>query len=349
MNKIIKTGICSYGMSGKLFQAPFIDAHPGFELTAIVERSKNDSRARYPNSTLYRSIDELMNDSSIELVIVNTPVQTHYDIAKQAMNAGKHIIVEKPFTVTSKEAEELVKIAKEKKVSLFVYQNRRYDGDYHAVKDVIDQKLLGELQEFEMHYDRFRNVPSGKEHKEGTIPAAGTLYDLGAHMIDQSLQLFGWPNAIFADTDIMRVGFGATDYYELLLFYNNKLRVRIKSSMLSREHVPAYILQGTKGSFFQQRSDQQEEQLLAGKVPSLQTWAPATGLPDGLLHTEINNEIVRKPLTSTPGNYMGYFDDVYKSLTQNATNPVPGEDGVKVIKIIEAAEQSAKEKRVINL
>ncbi|MBS1611016.1 MAG: Gfo/Idh/MocA family oxidoreductase [Bacteroidetes bacterium] len=349
MSKTIKTGICSYGMSGKLFHAPFIEAHPGFELTAIVERSKNDSRARYPNSKLYRSVDELINDPSIELVIVNTPVQTHYDIAKQAMNAGKHIIVEKPFTVTSKEAEELVKIAKEKKVSLFVYQNRRYDGDYHAVKNVIEQKLLGDLQEFEIHYDRFRNIPSGKAHKEGGLPASGTLYDLGAHMIDQSLQLFGWPKAIFADTDIMREGFGATDYYELLLFYPNKLRVRIKSSMLSREHVPAYILQGSKGSFFQQRSDQQEEQLLAGRAPSLQPWAPPTALPDGILHTEINNEVVRKLLTSTPGNYMGYFDDVYKSLTQNAPNPVPGEDGAKVIKVIEAAEQSAKEKKVINL
>lgn len=349
MNTIIKTGILSYGMSGKLFQAPFIDAHPGFELTAFVERSKSDSRAKYPHSKLYRSVDELLNDSSIELVIVNTPVQTHYELSKLALQAGKHIIVEKPFTVTSAEGEELIKIAKEKKVSLFVYQNRRYDGDYHAVKNVIEKNLLGELQEVEFHYDRFRNIPSGKTHKEGNLRASGTLYDLGAHMIDQSLQLFGWPKAIFADTDIMRAGFGATDYFELLLFYENKLRVRIKSSMLSRELLPAYILQGTKGSFFQQRSDQQEEQLLADKIPSLKTWAPPSATPDGILHTEINNEVVRQLLTSTPGNYMGYFDDVYKCLTQNAPNPVPGEDGVRVIKIIEAAEQSVKEKRVINL
>jgi predicted dehydrogenase len=347
MNKIIKTGICSYGMSGKLFHAPFIAAHPGFELTAIVERNKEESRTRYPQSRLYRSVDELINDASIELVIVNTPVQTHCDISKQAISAGKHIIVEKPFTVTSKEGEEIVALAKQKGVSLFVYQNRRYDGDYHAVKHVIQQKLLGELQEMEIHYDRYRSDPSGKAHKEGNLPAAGTLFDLGAHMIDQSLQLFGWPNAIYADTDIMRKGFGATDYYELLLFYKNKLRVRIKSSMLSRELLPAYILQGTKGSFFQQRSDQQEEQLLAGKKPSLGTWAPATASPDGLLHTEINNEIVRKPVTSVPGNYMGYFDDVYKCIVQGAPNPVPGEDGVKVIKLIEAAIQSSDEKRTI--
>jgi len=346
---IIKTGICSYGMSGKLFQAPFVDAHPGFELTAIVERSKEESRQRYSHSKLYRSIDELLADADIELVIVNTPVQTHYDITKQALLAGKHVIVEKPFTITVGEAEELTKLAKEKGLLLVVYQNRRYDGDYRAVKNVIDQKLLGELQEFEIHYDRFRAEPSGKAHKEGSLPAAGTFYDLGAHMIDQALQLFGWPKALFADIDMMRVGFGAPDYFELLLFYENKLRVRIKSSMLTRELLPSYILNGSKGSFHQQRSDQQEEQLLAGKKPSLETWAPKTAEPDGLLHTEIEGAVVRKRITSEPGNYMGYFDDVYKALTGQGPNPVPGEDGVKIMKIIELAIQSNAAKKIITL
>ena len=349
MSKIIKTGICSYGMSGKLFQAPFVDAHPGFELTAIVERSKEESRQRYSHSKLYRSIDELLADADIELVIVNTPVQTHYDITKQALLAGKHVIVEKPFTITVGEAEELTKLAKEKGLLLVVYQNRRYDGDYRAVKNVIDQKLLGELQEFEIHYDRFRAEPSGKAHKEGSLPAAGTFYDLGAHMIDQALQLFGWPKALFADIDMMRVGFGAPDYFELLLFYENKLRVRIKSSMLTRELLPSYILNGSKGSFHQQRSDQQEEQLLAGKKPSLETWAPKTAEPDGLLHTEIEGAVVRKRITSEPGNYMGYFDDVYKALTGQGPNPVPGEDGVKIMKIIELAIQSNAAKKIITL
>lgn len=349
VSKIIKTGICSYGMSGKLFQAPFVDAHPGFELTAIVERSKDESRKRYPHSKLYRSVDELLADADIELVIVNTPVQTHYDLTKQALLAGKHVIVEKPFTITVAEAEELTKLAKDKGLLLVVYQNRRYDGDFRAVKKVIEEKLLGELQEMEIHYDRYRSEPSGKAHKEGTLPAAGTFYDLGAHMIDQSLQLFGWPKALFADIDIMRKGFDAPDYFELLLFYENKLRVRIKSSMLTRELLPSYMLNGTKGSFYQQRSDQQEEQLLAGTVPSVEPWAPATAEPDGLLHTEIDGAVVRKKITSVPGNYMGYFDDVYKALTGKGPNPVPGEDGIKIMKIIELALQSNKEKKVLSI
>src|SRR5687768_15727080 len=144
-NTIIKTGICSYGMSGKLFHAPFIQNHPGFDLTAIVERSKNESREKYPEAKLYRSVDELIADESLQLIIVNTPVQTHYDYAKKVIAAGKHVIVEKPFTVSSKEAEELVKLADENNVLLIVYQNRRYDGDYKAVKDVLEKKLLGEI------------------------------------------------------------------------------------------------------------------------------------------------------------------------------------------------------------
>jgi predicted dehydrogenase len=349
MKKIIKTGICSYGMSGKLFQAPFVDAHPGYELTAIVERSKDESRNRYPKSKLYRSVDEMLADKDIELIIVNTPVQTHYDLTKQSLLAGKHVIVEKPFTVTSAEAEELTAIAKERKLLIVVYQNRRYDGDFRAVRNVIEQKLLGELKEMEIHYDRYRTEPSGKAHKEGDLPAAGTFYDLGAHMIDQALQLFGWPKALFADIDTMRKGFASPDYFELLLYYENKLRVRIKSSMLTRELLPSYILNGTKGTFHQYRSDQQEKELIAGKIPSLEKWAPPTAEPDSVLHTEKDGVVERKRLTSEPGNYMDYFDDVYKAITNQGPNPVPGEDGIKIMKIIELAIQSNEAKKIITL
>jgi len=348
MNRIIKTGICSYGMSGKLFHGPFIDAHPGFELTAIVERSKNDSRKKYAHSRLYRTIDELLADKSIELIIVNTPVQTHYDYAKRAMHEGKNVIVEKPFTVTSGEAEELTMIAKQEGVHLFVYQNRRYDGDYHAVKEVLTKKLLGEIKEAEIRFDRFRPELSGKLHKETRIPGAGTTYDLGAHLIDQSLQLFGWPDALFADLMAMRPGSPVDDYFEILLYYP-ELRVRLKGSCFVKQPVPEYIFHGSKGSFLQQRSDAQEQQLLLDVVPSLKSWCPAPTEPDGLLVTEKDGKTVREELVSTPGNYMNYFTDVYKTLTGQAPNPVPGDDGVKIMRILEAAMLSASEKKIINL
>jgi len=148
---IIKTGICSYGMSGRLFHAPFIDNHPGYELTAIVERHNNASRERYPQSKLYRSVDELIADDSIQLIIINTPTHLHYENAKAALLARKNIVVEKPFTINVKEAEELASLAEKQNLFLSIYQNRRYDGDYHAVKNVIEKKLLGELREVEIH------------------------------------------------------------------------------------------------------------------------------------------------------------------------------------------------------
>ncbi|MFI5185819.1 MAG: Gfo/Idh/MocA family oxidoreductase [Chitinophagales bacterium] len=348
MKTIIKTGICSYGMSGKLFHAPFIQNHPGYELTAIVERHNIDSRERYPDSKIYRSIDELLADESIQLIIVNTPTHLHFENAKAALMAGKNIVVEKPFAASVKQAEEITELAKEKNAFISIYQNRRYDGDYHAIKDVIEKNLLGELREVEIHYDRYRPAGAGKQHKEGDLPGAGIIYDLGPHLIDQALQLFGWPRAISGDVWKMRDDVIANDYFEMLLYYP-KMRVRLKATCIAREALPSYILHGMKGSFIQQRSDLQEIQLNAGAIPSLKSWCPTPASPDGLLHTEINGEVMRKELTSTPGNYMYYYDDVYKALTGKVPNPVPPEDGIKTIKIIEAALKSSTEGRVVYL
>jgi len=345
---MIRTGICSYGMSGKLFHAPFIQAHPGYELTAIVERHNNDSRERYPDSKLYRSVGDLLADKEIQLIVVNTPTHLHFENAKAALLAGKNVVVEKPFTVTVKEAEELTALAEKQNQLISIYQNRRYDGDYHAIKKVIQQKLLGDLREVEIHYDRYRPSYGGKPHKEGEILGAGILYDLSPHLVDQALQLFGWPQALFADVWKMRDDVKAKDYFEILLYYD-KLRVRLKATCVARETNYAYVFHGMKGSFLQQRSDLQEIQLNAGAIPSLESWCPPPSQPDGLLHTEINGEVFRTETISTPGNYMGYYDDLYKALTANGPNPVPAADGIKTIRIIEAALQSAKEGKVVLL
>lgn len=345
---MIKTGICSYGMSGKLFHAPFIQNHPGFELAAIVERSKNESREKYPDARLYRSVEEMITDDSLQLIIVNTPIQTHFDYASKAIGTGKHVIVEKPFTVTSKEAEELVKLADDKKVLLFVYQNRRYDGDYKAVKEVLDEKLLGDIKEVEIRYDRYRPELSYKVHKESDLPGAGTTYDLGAHLVDQALQLFGEPNSLFADMMAMRDASPVDDYFEIILYYPS-FRVRLKGSCFVKLPVPEYILNGAKGTFLQKRSDMQEAQLLKGVAPSQGPWCPAPSEPDGILNIVQDGRDIKEEKTSTPGNYMHYFDDVCNAINKTAPNPVPGVDGVKIIRIIEAAKESAKVRKVIKL
>jgi predicted dehydrogenase len=220
-------------------------------LTGIVERHNNDSRERYPRSRLYRSVDELIADDSIQLIIVNTPTHLHYENAKAALTAGKNIVVEKPFAVTVKDAEEITALAREKNLFISIYQNRRYDGDYHAIKDVLEKKLLGELREVEIRYDRYRPIPSGKAHKEGDLPGAGIIYDLSPHLVDQALQLFGWPKAIFGDVWRMREGVKASDYFEMILYYP-EMRVRLKATCIAREPLPSYILHGMKGSFIQQ-------------------------------------------------------------------------------------------------
>ena len=347
MGALIRTGICSYGMSGKLFHAPFLEAHPGFELSAIVERHNTDSKERYPNAKIYRSVEELCADKDLELIVVNTPTYLHVEQAKLVLISGKNLVIEKPFAVTVKESEALHALAEKNNLFLSIYQNRRYDGDYRAVKEVLQKGLLGELREAEIRYDRYRPFFGGKQHKEGNMPGAGNLFDLSPHLVDQAIQLFGFPKALFADLIKMRDDVAVPDYFEIL-FYYDRLRVRLKATVIARESTYAYVLHGMKGSFLQQRSDVQEQQLLAGVKPSFEKWCPALSEPDGLLHTEINGEVVREQTTSAPGNYMGYYDDVYKALTGQGPNPVPAADGIRIMRIIEAALESMKERKVVS-
>lgn len=335
-------------MSGKLFHAPFIDNHPGYELTAIVERHNQDSRGLYDHSKLVRSFEGLLSDDSIELIVVNTPTQTHYDFTRLALEAGKHVVVEKPVTTNAEEAVQLDLLTKERNLQLIVYQNRRYDGDYRAIKEVVDKGWLGEIREVEFRYDRYRTEPSGKAHKEKNLPGAGVLHDLGSHLTDQTLQLFGWPQAVYADIMTLRDQVESNDYFEMLLFYP-RMRVRLKATVVARETVPAFVLQGMNGTFIQERSDLQETELLKGTIPSVAAWCPAPAKPDGLLHTLIDGELVRKETRSTPGNYMGFYDDVYNTIVKGAPNPVPVTDAIKTMTILDAAQLSHKEKRVVSV
>ncbi|MFT3902955.1 MAG: Gfo/Idh/MocA family oxidoreductase [Niabella sp.] len=349
MNKIFNTAIASFGMSGKLFHAPFLKASPHFKLWGILERHRDESRAKYPDTKLYRSFDELLADKEVDVVVVNTPVQTHFEYAKAALNAGKSVIVEKPFTVNANEALELDLLAKEKDLFLSVYQNRRYDGDFLAVRDVVTENLLGELREAEFRFDRYRPFAGGKDHKEGGLPGSGSLHDLGAHLIDGAIQLFGYPQAVFADILTMRKDTIANDYFELLLFYPRPFRVRLKASLFVREPYYSYILQGENGSFLQQRSDLQEDRLLQGIEPSVNSWISTPEGFDGILHTTINGQEVHRETRSEIGNYMNYYEAVYQALLGKQENPVPAAQAVLTMRIIDAAFLSDREKRVVVL
>ncbi len=334
-------------MSGKVFHAPFVHANKGYNLYGVWERSKKTVKDFYQEAKSFDSLEEMLADKSIELIIINTPNATHFDYSKKALLAGKHIIVEKPFVINSDEGAELIALAKQQQKKISVYQNRRYDSDFKLLKKVLDEKLLGEIGEAEFHYDRFKKELSPKVHKEMPGPGAGLLYDLGPHLIDQALQLLGKPEAIFADNIIIRSISKVDDYFEILLYYPRK-RVRLHASNQVREAIPAFVLHGSEGSLIKSRADVQENDLIAGKMPGSDNWGTEPDSQKGFLHTEKDNQIIKEFIAPPPGNYMEYFDQMYKAIRLDEPVPVTAEEGLEVIKVIEAVLKSSKERRVVN-
>jgi len=344
----IRTAVLSFGLSGKVFHAPFIHLHPGFELAAIWERTKSESAAVYPYVHIARSMEELLDDPRIDLIVVNTPTGTHFEYAKKALEANKHVIVEKAFTTTVNEAIELDRLAVAKNRLLSVFQNRRWDSDFQTVQQVINDGLLGHVHEAEFHFDRYKEELSPKLHKETAAPGAGLLYDLGPHLIDQALCLFGMPDAVFADIRILRQHSQVDDYIDLLLYYPST-RVRLKSSLLVKEPIPSFIVHGSAGSFIKSRADIQEAALLAGAKPDQPHWGEEPASEMGLLHARINGVDERKKISTIAGNYGHYYARIYDALTGKGNNPVSAKDGIRVMQLLEAARKSSQEKKLIEL
>lgn len=346
--KKIKTALLSYGMSGKVFHAPFLAFHPGFELLGSWERSKKLIQKDYLEATSYATLEAILEDPNVELVIINTPVVTHFEYTKKVLLAGKHALVEKAFTTTVAEAQELAALAKEKNLKLSVFQNRRWDSDFKTVKKIIDENVLGKIVEAEFHFDRFNPNLSPKMHKETVNAGAGILKDLGSHLIDQVLFLFGMPNAVFADIRTTREHSLVDDYFDILLYYTD-FRVRLKSGFFIREANPSYCIHGQKGSFLKSRGDVQEEELKLGKKPNLSDWGTESNKNQGLLHTEIKGEIVREKITTLQGNYYDFFEELYQAVANEQIEPVTAQDGINVMQIIEAAILSNQQRSVISL
>lgn len=344
----IKTALLAYGMSGKVFHAPFLSVHPGFQLAGAWERSKKQVAQDYPDAKSYATLESVLEDGAVELIIVNTPTNTHYEYAEKALLASKHVIVEKAFTTTVAEAEKLKNIADQKKLKLSVFQNRRWDSDFKTVQKVIADGLLGELVEATLCFDRFNAGLSQKLHKENPGPGAGIVYDLGPHLIDQALVLFGMPAAVFADFMITRPNSQVEDYLEILLYYD-QMRVRLKSGYFVREPAPSYQIHGMKGSFLKSRADVQEAGLLSGMKPDAEGYGMEPEYEQGLLHIEKNGATVRERIPTLPGNYLDYFDGVYKAIRENKPVPVSAGDGIRVMKIIESGYSSNDTRRVVDL
>jgi len=348
MADTIQTGLTSFGLSGQVFHAPFLEAHPGFHLKRVWERTKNLSTRYYPKVKIVRSYEEMLADDDLELIIVNTPDHTHYDFCKKALQAGKHVLVEKPFTLTTREGIELTGLARKHKRLLAVFQNRRWDGDFMTVRRLVDQGLLGRLVEFEAHFDRFKNRVDPGKWREQPGPGTGNIYDLGAHMIDQALVLFGWPDSVTADLRIQRSEGQVNDYFNIRLNHNNVV-VTVKGGFLVREPGPRYILHGTEGSFIKYGIDPQEEALRKGHRPDEPGWGQEEEHHWGTLNTQIQNLHYRGRIETLPGNYMDFFENLHDAIRHGNKLAVPAEEGLNVIRIIEAAKESSEGNRVVQM
>ncbi|MET3112782.1 scyllo-inositol 2-dehydrogenase (NADP+) [Pedobacter sp. CG_S7] len=337
MEKVIKTGLLAYGMSGKVFHAPFLDAHPGFKLDAILERNQKKAAIDYPNLKSFDTIDDLLNDESLELIVINTPNFTHYDYAKSALQKGKHILVEKPFTATAAQAKELFELAKQLDKKIFVYHNRRWDSDFNAVIDIIESGVLGKLNEVHIRYDRYRPAIGPKRFKEEPMPASGLMYDLGSHLIDQAISLFGKPLSHYKVLGKNRKETQVDDYFCIHLNYADSVNVFLHANMLVAAMEPGFVLHGEKGSFIKARADTQEGQLLKNMKPTDSQYGIEEIGSEGVL-TLIDEEGNKNTtlITSGKGRYMELFESIYQSLTHGEDFPVKEEQVLWQLEILEA-------------
>lgn len=342
--KAIQTALLSYGMSGRIFHAPFLEVHSGFELVGSYERSQKNIQKAYPGTHSYDSLEAVMQDADIELIIVNTPIPTHFEYASKALKAGKHVVVEKAFTNSTAEALELQKIASKAGKHIFVYQNRRWDSDFLTVKKVLETGQLGGIVEAEFHFDRYNGAKSPKMHKELPGPGAGIIFDLGPHIIDQALHLFGNPTHVFADLRKTRPGTEVEDLFEILLYYP-EMRVRLKAGYYFKVPVPAFQLHGKLGSFIKTRSDRQEADLDAGRKPLGDSWGQESPQDYGVMQVDGGNP---ERVPSENGNFMAFYENVYQSLRGKEQPAVSVQDGINSMRVIDAAMESSREKKVIN-
>ena len=327
MSASIVTGLLSYGMSGRIFHAPFLTTNPGFTFKAVVERHEKKAGKRYPDVISYDSVDELLQDDEIELVVINTPNDTHVELAMRALNARKHVLLEKPAAATSAEVKTMFGLARKVNRHLMLYQNRRWDSGFLQVKEIIESGRLGELIEVHFRMDRYKRALSPKLFKESAaVPANGLVYDLGPHLIDNAICLFGKPLNFTKTIGTYRENSEVPDYFHYQLTYPNQLNVYLTSGLLIAAVLPGFAVSGTLGSFVKERNDVQEAQLDAGMLPTDKDYGIEPAGSDGkLVLMDIDNNPVVEYLTPPKGDYNGLFNAVYHTIRNNALYPVTEE------------------------
>jgi scyllo-inositol 2-dehydrogenase (NADP+) len=341
---MIEVGLVGFGLAGRAFHAPVIRAVPGLHLAAILQRSGTEAAEKYPEVRIVRSMDELLAIPEIRLVVIATPNETHYPFAMQCLEAGRDVVVDKPFTTTLEEAVSLVQFAKSANRLLTVYQNRRYDGDFQAIRQLVAAGTLGRIVRFETAYDRFRPQLKPGAWRETSRPGSGILFDIAPHLIDHALVLFGLPEAVTADIRIERENAIVDDAFDITLHYAKSMRAVLRSSILAAAPRPRFVLLGTQGSFVKQSFDPQEMNLRRGHIPADQPWGFEPEENWGVLTIPAGESFEQRRIPSATCDYRDYYVNVRDAILGRASLAVSPEYALDVMRMLELARASSQQR-----
>jgi scyllo-inositol 2-dehydrogenase (NADP+) len=344
---MIEVGLVGFGLAGRAFHAPVIRAVPGLRLAAIVQRGGNEAAEKYPDVRIVRSLDELLAMKEIRLVVIATPNDTHYSFARQSLEAGRDVLVDKPFTTTLEEANSLVQIAKSAGRLLTVYQNRRYDGDFQAILKLVMDGTLGHIVRFETAYDRFRPQLKPGAWRETRRAGSGILFDIAPHLIDHALMLFGLPEAVTADVRVEREFAVADDAFDITLHYPKSVRAVLRSSILAAAPRPRFVLLGTQGSFVKQTFDPQEMNLRRGFIPSDSSWGAEPEENWGVLTVPSGDAFTERRIPSAACDYRDYYANLRDAILGKAKLAVTPEWSLDVMRLILLARDSSEQRRTL--
>lgn len=343
MAENIRVGLLGYGYASKTFHAPLISGTPGVEFAAVSSSDASKVHADWPSVTVVNDAQHLFDDPSIDVIVIPTPNDTHFPLAQRALAAGKHVVVDKPFTVTLSQANELKRLADEAGLLLSVFHNRRWDSDFLTLKTLLKEGALGDVVYFESHFDRFR--PEIRQRwREQPGAGSGIWYDLGPHLLDQALQLFGLPETLNVDLGLLRPGAQSVDYFHAVLSYPGQ-RVVLHGTVLAAAETARYIVHGTKGSYIKYGLDPQEDRLKAGERLPQTDWG--YDMRDGVVTLSQNGVLVEQPLLTQPGNYPAYYAGIRDAILGVGENPVPATEAITVMELIELGLESDKHKQAL--
>jgi predicted dehydrogenase len=345
---MVRVGLIGFGLAGQAFHAPMIRGVEGMELACVLERHTNNAKARYPEVRIARTFDEMLSDKSINVIVVATPNDTHFSYTNAALEAGRHVVIDKPMTPTLKEAEELVRMAAQRGLLLSVYQDRRWDGAYVTVRKLIQSGLLGTVMEYETRFDRFRlDAKPGAWREVADFPAAGVLWDLGPHLIDGALVLFGEPESIYAAALCQRASAKIDDAFDVILQYP-KVRASLRARIIAYAPSHHLLVHGTQGSFVKYGMDPQEEILRSPNYPDGLDWGKDWGLePEKQWGTLSRVGEAPRKIQTERGDYRGFYVNFRDAVEKKAPLDVPPDQFLRTQRALVLAHKSSREKRIV--